>query len=198
MHELSLRPRRLLVSGIAFALLLGGIMYEVGIFGSTASVPIEHIHIAPALGASTVKELADLADAIVLVEVKGISEARWNSTDGRRWGEPGMTSFIYRDTPVSVVRLIRGVAPPAFSLRLVGGVADGVDMDFEAGGPEVTLGDHYLVFLERLDFPTQGGTEASWTAVRLAQGMYRRVSGGWFDDVQQLTVRDTDLSVLSE
>jgi hypothetical protein len=173
-------------------------MYGVDLIDATAPVPLERVHIGASLGASTVKELADLADAIALVEVTGSSEARWNSTSGSRWGEPGTTSFIYRDTPVSVLRLIRGVAPSTFTLRLVGGVADGVDMDFEAGGPELTVGDQYLVFLERLDFPTQGGSEASWTAVRLAQGMYRRVGLGWVDDVQQLTVRDTDLAALSE
>ena len=173
-------------------LVLGGPAPRLG------RVAVERIHIAPALATSTLQEIAGLAEAIAIVEVSGPSEALRNSDDGRRWGEPGKTSFVYRDTPVSVIRLIRGDAPASFSLRLLGGAADGVEMDFEAGGPDLAPGDRYLVFLEQLDFPTESGIDESWTAVRLGQGRYHRTNEGWFDDIQQLSVRDSDIPALGQ
>ncbi len=146
---------------------------------------------------SDLGSLARRADAIALVEPTGKSVEHWNSADNKRWGDIGSDSFIYRDVEVRVVKVVFGKVPgDTITIRGLGGTADAVRVEFEAGGGDFEPGGQYLVFLAYADFPMKEGTDPSWTAVRLSQGVFARENGRWLEPILGLTIEDADVQNL--
>lgn len=151
------------------------------------------ISISGTFAASSLDEMLAQTEAIAIVEATGQVSVRWNSQDGRHWGKPGVDSFIYRDVTVRVVQALFGDPGATLILRDVGGTADGFTMEFEGAGSWVD-GVQYLVLLQHVDSPVQGGSERVWTAVGLGQGQFSRAGGRWVDAIQGIRLSDDDLA----
>jgi hypothetical protein len=165
-----------------------------------ASQPAQptRIVIHGAFEASTVDEMAAMADALAVIHVTGAPTERWNAADGKRWGEPGRDSWIYRDISVQVVEVYAGAIPSQMVLRDVGGSSDGVELVVESAGALET-GRTYLALLAQIEFPMRGGgVEQAWAPVRFAQGLFVRKGDQWVDPVQGLVITDSDLDRISE
>lgn len=180
-------------------MVLGGLSIVTTLAAASSTHQPTTITVGMTFAKSDLRSLARLADAIAIVEPTGKVVEHWNSADNRRWGDIGKDAFIYRDTEVQVRQVVFGIVPSqTIVIRGLGGTADNVRLDFEAGGGDLQPDLQYLVFLAHRDFPTKDGMEPSWSAVRLGQGIFSRGPGKWSEPIQGLTVNDVDISTLGD
>lgn len=184
-----------LIVAVVVALLFGVASLVV----SQQSV-VRTIWFAASYPALTVSELIDAADVVAVVQPTGDAREGWNSADGREWSsdDPSRPAYIYRDETVTVERVLLGsFEERQFTLRQVGGQADGVRMLFE-NAPELQPEGTYLVFLREYDTPTETGAERFWTVLWQDRGVFERSGQAvWTNPRSGVVLRESDLAAIT-
>lgn len=177
---------------VAVVLVIGAL---IG-FAQLASRPAEiEISIQSSVTQGTVQDLVDRASALAIVKPTGVMNAHWNAADNHKWGKVGQDSYVYKEVEVELVASVTGEVPKKFTIRDLGGSADGYKVTFD-GSTEWTSDETYLVFLAEVPFPTKEGDETVWTSVRLGQGVFHQEGPSWYEPIQGLTIQEKDLAAI--
>lgn len=128
----------------------------------------------------SIADLTAAAEMIAIVVPTGSSDAHWNNADNSRWEskDPRRVPMIYNDQVVDVLRVLKGDMPSELIIRNIGGTVDNVEFVFEGLRP-LKAGSQYLVYLERVEAPTDQGFEAAISFVAQGQGLFEFTDGGF-------------------
>jgi hypothetical protein len=168
-----------LLAGLAIAITATAAVTVVNV----STKPIDrYIDIGAVGPLRSVDELSATADVVVLVHHAGVQREHWTSEDNREWtagAGSGKVPLIVRDEVVTVLRAWKGASPgDELTVRGIGGTADGVHLHFD-GMDELRAGGTYLLFLQRVDWPTRDGFDKGvLTPVAHGQGVFSQGAQG--------------------
>lgn len=143
----------------------------------------EHILISAFGPQLSLAELTAAAETIAIVVPTARDSVHWNNATNSRWESDDLAilAMIYNDQTVQVVHLAKGPAASELEIRNVGGSVGGVTFTLE-GLAALRPGEEYLVYLEQVDTPTEGGPEPALSFVGQGQGVFRLVEGRFVNE----------------
>ncbi len=167
--------------GLLFVGLLGLGAFDL-ISWVRSPAPVAHTIVMDAYGPRfSVSSLDGMADIVAVVEPIGPGVEHWNNAANTPWIAPsgtGVLAMVVTDQQVVVIRAIRGTAESeVLSVRVAGGTVGDTDVHVE-DEPAFAAGQDYLVFLERVQAPTQEGFDDVISPVAQGQGVFAAMPGG--------------------